>query len=208
MPSLLLQPAHGISSGNSCCWQWRTIIGPGGLRSAIQAMPWKSVERGSVAHGYHFQAHKTTFTKHARERAERCVVLRRCVALWWVTAASSLVHCSHYIAFSSDSSCSNSSFSDCVRDAIGVSKAFLVLDATTYSVNVVGLLLHDLVNLICSLNCRVMSALILGILLLTPRGTWAVTELNCRRQSADQFTSVQLGQCHCGCNCILHYAYS
>jgi len=38
MPSLLLQAARGINSGSSC-WQWRTIIGPGDVRSAMLPLP-------------------------------------------------------------------------------------------------------------------------------------------------------------------------
>jgi len=35
MPTLLLQPARGISSVSS--WQWKAVIGPGGLRLATLA---------------------------------------------------------------------------------------------------------------------------------------------------------------------------
>ena len=46
MPSLLLQPARGISSGYSC---WLSLAG----RLSIEKCgPWK------CSHGYHFQAHK------------------------------------------------------------------------------------------------------------------------------------------------------
>ena len=61
-PSLLLQAARGISSGSSYCWQWRTIIGPGDVCSAIQGMQWKSVGAWKCSHGYHFQPHRQTDT--------------------------------------------------------------------------------------------------------------------------------------------------
>jgi len=47
MPSLLLQAASGISSESSC-WQRRAITGPAVPRSAVRAIVWKSVGRGSV----------------------------------------------------------------------------------------------------------------------------------------------------------------